>query len=63
MTKPPHLPPQFLKNVIKIPQFGTQGNFVKHPGAIAGHQWLTPVIPATQEAEITRVVVEASPDK
>jgi hypothetical protein len=28
-----------------------------------GHWWLTPVILATQEAEIRRIEFEASPDK
>jgi hypothetical protein len=28
---------------------------------IAGHQWLMPVIPATQEAEIRRTVVQSQP--
>jgi hypothetical protein len=27
----------------------------------AKHQWLTPVIPATQEAEIRRIVVQSQP--
>jgi hypothetical protein len=27
----------------------------------AGHQWLTPVIPATQEAEIRRITVQSQP--
>jgi hypothetical protein len=27
----------------------------------AGHLWLTPVIPATQEAEIRRIVVRSQP--
>jgi hypothetical protein len=27
----------------------------------AGHQWLTPIIPATQEAEIRRIVVQSQP--
>jgi hypothetical protein len=27
----------------------------------AGHQWLTPIIPATQEAEIRRMEVQSQP--
>jgi hypothetical protein len=27
----------------------------------AGHQWLTPVIPATQEAESRRIAVQSQP--
>jgi hypothetical protein len=27
----------------------------------ARHQWLTPIIPATQEAEIKRIVVQSMP--
>jgi hypothetical protein len=27
----------------------------------AGHRWLTPVIPATQEAEIRRILVHSQP--
>jgi hypothetical protein len=30
---------------------------------LASHQWLTPVILATQEAEIRRTGFEVSPDK
>jgi hypothetical protein len=28
---------------------------------LAGHQWLTPVIPTTQEAEIRRIAVQRQP--
>jgi hypothetical protein len=30
-------------------------------GRIAGHWWLTSIIPATQEAEIRRIVVQGQP--
>jgi hypothetical protein len=35
-------------------------HLTKFPG-VAGHQWLRPVIPATQEAEISRIMVRSQP--
>jgi hypothetical protein len=42
---------------------GFQTNFTitKKTFHLARHQWLTPVIPATQEAEIRRIVVQSQP--
>jgi hypothetical protein len=36
---------------------------MKEGKVMAGCQWLTPVILATQEVEIRRIVVKASPGK
>jgi hypothetical protein len=33
----------------------------KNPKLVAGHWWLTPVILATQEIEIRRIVVQSQP--
>jgi hypothetical protein len=34
-------------------------NILKMKNDVAGHQWLTPIILATQEAEIRRIVVQS----
>jgi hypothetical protein len=42
-------------------QPGLPRDFVSKNQVLARHWWLTPVIPATQEAEIRRIAVQSQP--
>jgi hypothetical protein len=42
--------------IVKMPRLQNKGRLLK-----AGCQWLTPVIPATQETEIRRIQVQSQP--
>jgi hypothetical protein len=41
--------------------FVSETNFSQDFKKLTRHWWLTPVIPATQEAEIRRIVVQSQP--
>jgi hypothetical protein len=42
-------------------QAGLKKNPARTHGMMAGHQWLTPIILATQEAEIRKIKVRGQP--
>jgi hypothetical protein len=57
----PEFKPQYHKKKKKKERKKEKESFNLKIKATAGHQWLMPVILATQEAEIRRITVQSQP--